>query len=311
MKNSRMVVASWILFYGMVSSPAFAATESPSDSSSANLINLTYYAHSGDFLFEPNYYSSINTVYGGFRKSFNTFSVYGEYGLPWLPGLRISVSEANPLAADSNGESTFAYSGLGDPTFDLSYRIVDENPQGLSADVQFSYSPTWASEQFSSDGNPGANGQVLSTVNLFAQGYWRKAFNEAALGAGVGHAFSGSHADASDSSVSDTYDSRWYADIIARDRIHVLPKLYLEAQLGFNFGHTNSENFPNSTTQTQLPFNMIPEVKVGYLVNQQVALRLYVEYESYTSQFNFSDGASSTNQTYTSTTWGFDTMIEF
>jgi hypothetical protein len=309
MKNSILCSIIPIL---AIATSAHAAADAFDDVSSNNIVNLTYYPHAGAFLFEPGFSSSVNTLQGGQRQSFNTFTVYGEYGLPWLNGFRLSVSESDPLSVHVDGGKTYANSGLADPTFSMKYRFLDDSPQGLSTEVGFSYSPAWASSDVSYISAPGASGAALADVVLYAEGFWRLAFNEAALSAGVTRAFSGSRAYPNNSSGIETLNTQWSSSITVNDRVHLIPKLYLEGRLNFNFAHSkdNGDGAGNSS-ETQIPFNVSPYAGIGLVVNKQVLVRAYFEYTSYTNQYSDSNMDQIPGSTYVSTVWGLQTLIEF
>jgi hypothetical protein len=285
----------------------YASTDVSSDSTSANLANLNYYPHAGKLTIEPSYDGDLNTWSGGERQSRSALIGLLEYGLPWVNGLRINVEESTIINTTSLDQDTFVHSGVGDPTFSASYRILDDTPGGFSLDTQISATPSFASADIAYGGQPGGVGNGGLILQASATGFWRAGLNEVSLGGTLSHDFDATLTDPRDEGNDVAYASRWIGQFTLRDRIHLLPVLFLQGEANFTFANSRQENPDNgSSTEIDNPFNVSPTLGVGFLAKPDVLLSLYIEYQGYETRYPEFE----TSSTFGSTTYGFHVLIE-
>lgn len=303
----------WVMLLAILSSAfglsAFGATDDPSDASSANLVNLTYYAHPGNFLIEPIYSSTLHQTNASDQETFSDFSLDLSYGLP-IPGLRISVSETRELyAANYSTTSTFG-SGLTDPTVSLAYRLIDMTPGGWSTDVQVSVAPSFADSLESSPGLPGNAISGNWVLSLLASEFWTLGKNEARLSGEIQHFFSQSVIDQNDGDFNYSRDAYSIASIALIDRFHITPQFFLEGEGNFIFSNTENRNYAQGTTgNTQYPFHVVPSAVAGYLVSKQLLLEAYANF-LWDTTVNTYDTNAPNDLGHAQSIWGLRALIE-
>ena len=298
-----------LLMTAFAAHSAWASTDVADDVSSANLVNLNYYAHAGNLLVEPSFDTNINTLVGGTRRSRSAFVIYGEYGLPWVPGLRIGISESDVSTTNIASQTTFAHTGLGDPTFDVLYRVLDQTPGGFSLDTELSFSPSIASSDIAYANIPGGSGKGYSMLELSAVGFWRMAMNEVSVHAGVTRDFSGTQSDPENLGYEIPMESEWIASAGIHDRVHLLPTLFVQGEVAFNFAKTRTTSYNNGNVIVgETPFNVEPAFVLGFLAKKDVLISAYIQYQSYTTSGSYN--AVATSSTFISTTGGFHVLIE-
>jgi hypothetical protein len=287
--------------------PALAATDDPADTSTANLVNLNYYLHPGDFLAEDNFSGSIHEYYGSNVETFSTQAFAFQYGLP-VDGLRFGAGVSLMTTTDAVGTANTVYSHTGstDPTFQLNYRIFDNPADGLSLDLEVQYSPKVGTDTVAFPNSSGSNYKGYSSLLASAGLFWRTGTNELELAA-TGSRFFDQTAENPDGSIDFTSAGVWNEDISLQDRYHVTPRFFVQPRAEAVFATTYTQVYTNAFVSTYTnPFHVDGELVAGYLVGKQVLLTAHLLYLAYT---NTSAGVPL--QKFADASWGVSATIEF
>lgn len=300
MKKSALLLSLLLA----ISVSARASTDDPTDPSSANLINLNYYLRPGLVLAEPSVSSEINSFVASTDISFVAYELFLEYGLP-VDGLRVAVSATDSVTAYSNSGGSYYYSGLSDPTIQLNYRFYDSTATGWSVDGQLDFTPGFGTHYRAEYDSPGTDANGYSGLTATAAAFWRLGQNEARFTGSLFHRFSGSATNVDDSDNDYTLDSGWQGSLEVTDRFHFCSKLYVEGLANFIFQHSFDYIYSDGTVTDTIPFNIVPELQIGYLASKQLVLEAHVKYEGY------EETDDATSWAFRQTSWGMSASIEF
>jgi hypothetical protein len=290
--------------------PALAATDSPTDTSSNNLLNLIYYPHLNHLLANANYASDFHATSGDQTISGGEFSLEATYGL-LIDGLRVSVSESSLNAARNTSQESYISSGVTDPSFYLNYRLLDSTPGGWSVDAQLGTSPSLGTDELTDPGYPGSAYKGYGNVSLSAAVFWDVGLNEVKISGEIFRDFSGNADDAEDSDFSYTRASQWNGNFAITDRIHLTSNAFVEAEATFDLASTTDYAYSNGdSAESTTPFHVTPKLEFGYLPFKQLLLYASMSYDSETSSTNYSNDTSVTSL-YRSTSWVMGASLEF
>jgi hypothetical protein len=294
----------------LLSISAMAATDSPTDTSSNNLLNLTYFPHVGKFAARSDFYSTFHETSGVNTVSNSDFSVGGTYGF-LVDGLRASASASTSTVAYTSSSQSYYYSGINDPTFNLNYRLLDNSPGGWSFDVELGTSPSLGTYYIPSSTSAGSNRKGFGTLSLSAAAYWTFGINEFKLSGGIDRQFSGNVVDPIFADNTHARAARWNGDFAVTDRVHFGTLWFAEAGATFDFSSTENYSYADGTTSfSQAPFRVIPTIELGYLPTKQLLIAMSMSYQNYTTLYQNTAG-NSFNDLQERTAWDLSATLEF
>jgi len=289
----------------LLSPAALAATPDPSDATSANLISLDYYLRPGALRSDLSFSSQLHEESGSNTVSFLRGTFFLEYGLP-SDGLRVSVSESQAITAYNGQASSDFFSGVTEPTFQVNYRFCDGLPGGWSFDGQVDLTPSFGTYTYGSSQYPGTQLSPSTSLGLTAAAFLRQGPNETRFSGNLTHRFTGSFTSQVYPGQVTTSDPYWTGSLAITDRLHVVPRFYVQAETAFDFGNSINYTYADGSTSTSsAPFHVDPTVSMGYLANSQLLLTAHLSYAGYTSTLTAS------SSTFRETSWGATAVIEF
>jgi hypothetical protein len=318
MKNLLLVLVV------LVSSSAFAATDDFGSSSSENLLNLTYYPHSGRLFFETEFESTLHDTIGQTEQEyFSNFSFFAEYGLP-VNGLRVEVSATDNVSATTLGATgsnsgvgnTSLHTGISDPTISLLYRLVDMNPQGISVDLELSGTPSLGTSYGSQNGLAGSNSTGYGTLSFAAAAYWSTSINDLRISGSIAREFAGDGnlQDSTDPSSSTTFtrSSLWLPEAELIDRVRLTNRFFVQGEAEFLFGHSSLYTYSNfySPTTDDSEFHVEPILSVGYLFTKETLITLFASYQDF-EQIDTNQNGSANDIPIRDLNWGLAYRMEF